>query len=32
MKNKVYEIGNRNDLKFSVQKTTPYIIREMLKR
>lgn len=27
MKNKVYEIGNRNDLKFSVQKTTPYIIR-----
>lgn len=27
MENKVYEIGNRNDLKFSVQKTTPYIIR-----
>ena len=27
MKNKVYEIGNRNDLKFSVQKNTPYIIR-----
>lgn len=32
MENKVYEIGNRNDLKFSVQKLPHTLLGEMLKR